>query len=55
MKEVYELSAAYKRNLQALLRHCIQKQDPEQTPSDFSADKLTFDELEHITRLAKNL
>ena len=27
----------------------------EQTPSDFSADKLTFDELEHITRLAKNL
>ncbi|SFJ95149.1 condensation domain-containing protein, partial [Thermoflavimicrobium dichotomicum] len=45
----------YKYHLLLILSHCLQKEDVELTPSDFSAQEITFEELEEISDLIKEI
>ncbi|SFJ94176.1 condensation domain-containing protein, partial [Thermoflavimicrobium dichotomicum] len=45
---IEQLANRYKQDLLAILSHCLQKEEQEQTPSDFSIKKLTVEELDDI-------
>jgi non-ribosomal peptide synthase protein (TIGR01720 family) len=41
--------------LREIITHCLNKEESEYTPSDFSANDLTFEEVEEITELLAEL
>ncbi|MGG3284410.1 amino acid adenylation domain-containing protein [Paenibacillus solani] len=45
---VRQLAERYRTHLLAVISHCIGKQDVELTPSDYSANKLSIEELDDI-------
>ncbi|TCW37425.1 bacitracin synthase 3 [Laceyella sacchari] len=55
-KETMEaLGERYRQYLIDLVDHCLSQQEPNYTPSDFSSDDLTYDELDSIAELLDDL
>lgn len=46
---IEKLCDLYKDSLEEIIEHCLNKEQGEYTPSDFSNSKLSFEELEEIT------
>ncbi len=45
---IQQLSRSYKQHLLAIIEHCVQKEDTELTPSDFSFKELELEEMDDI-------
>lgn len=45
---IEELVKRYQHHLLEIMKHCLKQQGTEWTPSDFSAEDLTYDDLEEI-------
>ncbi|GIO01172.1 plipastatin synthase subunit C [Brevibacillus halotolerans] len=52
---IQRLADRYKSNLQAVLDHCVQREQTERTPSDFSTKKLSLEDLDDVFATLKNL
>ncbi|MNJ35245.1 Gramicidin S synthase 1 [compost metagenome] len=53
--EAIQLLESYSRHLQALIEHCLAQDTEQFTPSDFSDDDLTFEELDEISDMLRKL
>ncbi|QOS97403.1 amino acid adenylation domain-containing protein [Brevibacterium sp. JNUCC-42] len=49
------LADRYKSNLKAVIDHCVQREQTERTPSDFSTKKLSLEDLDDVFATLKNL
>nr|WP_234405637.1 non-ribosomal peptide synthetase [Paenibacillus sp. IHBB 10380] len=49
------LLESYRDHLRRIIEHCVQKEDAEMTPSDLKDNELTFEELEYILDMTKNV
>ncbi|MFD1290957.1 amino acid adenylation domain-containing protein [Laceyella putida] len=52
---IANLAEQVKQWLQEIIRHCLGKEEAEMTPSDFSSNDLTFEEVEEISELLAEL
>ncbi|WP_121614373.1 non-ribosomal peptide synthetase [Mesobacillus foraminis] len=54
-KTLEQVIRRFEEWLKAIVRHCAGKEETEKTPSDFSDEELTFEELDAISQLIDNL
>ncbi|TCN16958.1 condensation domain-containing protein, partial [Mesobacillus foraminis] len=54
-KTLEQVIRRFEEWLKAIVRHCAGKEETEKTPSDFSDEGLTFEELDAISQLIDNL
>nr|WP_303047190.1 non-ribosomal peptide synthetase [Bacillus pseudomycoides] len=54
-KTIENVIRQYEEWLKAVINHCAGKTDAEKTPSDFSDEELTFEELDAISQLIDNI